>query len=131
MSRGSPGISDCREIELLVVELRCQSPLRGWTAVPPPPGSINNILAGLYRYVKSRSSTGIQCLNFMSRKDAAFRELTGAVQVCCKELRTDGVGAVVKHAAIVTPEKENMLWEPKVLGVHSPLALVCAVFFHW
>ena len=40
----------------------------------------------------------------------------------------DGVGAVVKHAAIVTPE-ENRLWESEVLGVHTPLALVRAVFF--
>ena len=30
----------------------------------------------------------------------AFRELTGAVQVRYKELRTDGVGAVVKHAPL-------------------------------
>ena len=40
----------------------------------------------------------------------------------------DGVGAVVKHAAIVTPEEENRLWESKVLDVHTPLTLVLAVF---
>lgn len=42
----------------------------------------------------------------------------------------DGVGAVVKHAAIVTLEEENRLWESKVLGVHTPLALVRVVFIY-
>ena len=67
---------------------------------------------------------------FLSRKDPAFCDLTGALQVRYRELRMDGVGAVVKHAAIVTPEEENKLWESKVLGVHTPLALVGAVFFY-
>ena len=97
---------------------------------PYPPATINNLLAGLYRFSKSCSPTGAQCPNFMSRNDPAFRELTGAVQVHYKELRTDGVGAVVKHAPIVTSEEESMLWDSKVLGVHTPLALVRAVFFY-
>lgn len=65
----------------------------------------------------------------MSRKDPAFCDLTGTLQVRYRELRMDGVGAVVKHASIVTPEEEDMLWESKVIGVHTPLALVHAVFF--
>lgn len=66
----------------------------------------------------------------MSRKDPALRDLTEAVQVPYRELRMDSAGAVVKHAAIVTPEEENMLWDSKVIGVHTPLALVHAVFFY-
>ena len=31
-------------------------------------------------------------------------------------------------AAIVTPEEESLLWESKILGVHTPLALIRAVF---
>ena len=42
----------------------------------------------------------------------------------------EGVGAVVNHVAVVTPEEENKLWESKVIGVHTPLALVRAVFFY-
>ena len=46
-----------------------------------------------------------------------------------RELRTEGVGAVVKHAAVVTPEEEDQLWESKVLGVHTLLALIHAFFY--
>ena len=98
---------------------------------PYPPALINLILAGLYRFSKSSCPAGTVCPNFMDRKDPRFRDLTGAIQVRYRELRTEGVGAVVKHAAIVTPEEENQLWDSKVLGVHSPLALVSAVFLHW
>ena len=31
---------------------------------PYPPGSINNILSGLYRYSKSCAPTGVECPNF-------------------------------------------------------------------
>jgi hypothetical protein len=87
-------------------------------------------ISGLYRFSKSSCPTGTVCPNFMDRKDPLFRDLTGAMQVRYRELRTEGVGAVVKHAAIVTPEEENQLWNSKVLGVHSPVALVRAVFFY-
>jgi len=97
---------------------------------PYLPGSINNILAGLHCYSTSCVPSGVACPNFMSRKDPAFRDLTGALQVRYRELRMDGVGAVVKHAPIVTSEEEDMLWESKVIGVHTPLALVRAVFFY-
>ena len=56
--------------------------------------------------------------------------LTGAVQVRYGELHTEGVGAVVKHAPTITPQEKNMLWESKVISVHTPLALVRAVFFY-
>lgn len=79
--------------------------------------------------IQSCVPSGVECPNFMSRKDPAFCDLTGTLQVRYRELRMDGVGAVVKHASIVTPEEEDMLWESKVIGVHTPLALVHAVFF--
>lgn len=44
---------------------------------PYPPSSISNILAGLYRYAKEFGD----CPNFMSRKDAQFKELNGAISV--------------------------------------------------
>ena len=50
--------------------------------------------------------------------------------MCYHQLRIDGIGAFVKHAMIVTPEEENMLWETKVIGDHSPLALLRAVFYY-
>ena len=93
---------------------------------PYPPATINNILSGLYRFSKSSVCTGVICPNIMDRKKPRFRDLTSAIQVRYRELRTEGVGAIVKH--LVTPEE--VLWNSKVLGVHSPLALVRAVFFY-
>ena len=66
----------------------------------------------------------------MNRKDPQFRDLNGAIQVRYRELRQQGVGAQVKHTAIVSPEEEDMLWSSKVIGDHSPLALQRAVFFY-
>ena len=94
-----------------------------------PPSSLNNILAGLYRYCRSCCPVGSCCPNFMNRKDPQFRELTGAIQVKFRELREQGVGAVVKHASIVTPAEESFLGERQVIGDHSPVALQRAVFF--
>ena len=97
---------------------------------PYPPSSITNLLAGLYRYSKSFSDPG-SCPNFMNRKDPNFRDLNGAIQVRFRELREQGVGAQVSHAAVVLPEEEDRLWASKVIGDHSPLALQRAVFFMW
>ena len=46
----------------------------------------------------------------------------------CFQLCIDGIRAFAKHAMIVTPEKENILWETKMIGDHSPLALPRARF---
>ena len=40
-----------------------------------------------------------------------------------RELRKRGVGAVVKHTAVVSPDEEQVLWDSKVVGNHDPLAL--------
>ena len=47
--------------------------------------------------------------NFMSRRDPGFREETGALQVKSRELREQGVGAIVKHAAVVSPDEEGFV----------------------
>ena len=86
---------------------------------PYPPVTIHNLMSGLYRHSKSKVSSGIAPPNFMN-----CRDLQGALQVYCRQLRIDGIGAFVKHTTIVTLEEENMLWETKVIGDHRPLALL-------
>ena len=66
--------------------------------------------------------------NFMNHKDQSLCELTGALQVRFRKLREEGVGAVVKHAAIVTEDEEDTLWKSGVIGVDDPLVLQRAVF---
>ena len=94
---------------------------------PYPASTIVNLLAGLYRYSKQCDP---RCPNFMDKKNPEFRELSCAQQVKFRELRKQGVGTVVKHAPVITPEEEDKLWEKKILGVDSPLALQRAVYFY-
>ena len=110
-----------RWLSCFVVELRRAD------GNPYPLSSISNIHAGLYRYSKSQVP---DCPNFMDRKNIHFHELPGALQVRYKELRKEGVGAVVKHAPIVTADEEDTLWKTNVIGEDSPLALQRAVFFY-
>ena len=62
---------------------------------------------------------------------ATFLILTGALEVRYRELRQEGVGTVVKHAAVVTSDEEDMLWQSKVIGKHLPGSLQRAVFSMW
>ena len=94
--------------------------------MPYPPLSTSNILAEIYHHAKTIMH---DFPNFMNRKDQSFCELTGALQVRFRKLCEEGVGAVVKHAAIVTEDEEDTLWKSGVIGVDDPLALQRAVFF--
>ena len=40
-----------------------------------------------------------------------------------RKLREDGVGATTKHAAVVSPEEEELLWSTKTIGDHDPLSI--------
>ena len=42
----------------------------------------------------------------MDRRDHNFEDLNGALKSVFRKLREAGVGAVVKHAAVVTPEED-------------------------
>ena len=95
-----------------------------------PASTINNILAGLYRNAKAEATTGVVVPNFIDTRNPEFRDLRGAMQVCFRKLRESGVGALVKHAPIITVEEENLLWETKTFGDHDPLALLRTVFFY-
>ena len=61
-----------------------------------PPATINNILAGLYRYAKAEAPTGVVVPNFIDFKNPEFCDLHGVMQVCYRKLLESGVGAVVK-----------------------------------
>ena len=46
-----------------------------------------------------------------------------------QRLQEEGVGASVKHTAVISHGEESVLWESGVIGVHNPKALLNAVFF--
>ena len=58
-----------------------------------------------------------------------FVGLRGTRDTVSRQLREQGVGAKVKHAAVISYEEESALWDRGVLGVHSPKALLNTVFY--
>lgn len=75
---------------------------------PYPVCTLYLLLSGLLRYGRSKSK---DFPNFMDKKDSRFSELSGVCESVSKQLRKDGVGASVKHVAIVTPEEEVLRLE--------------------
>ena len=69
------------------------------------------------------------CPNFLDKKMHEFKELHSILDNMARRLRQDGVGAEVKHATLITPEEERMLWEQGVLGTDCPKSLLRAVFY--
>ena len=92
-----------------------------------PAATINQLLAGLWRAARVKSP---ECPNFLNRKDRRFDRLNGALQTVFKALRDDGVGATIKHAAVISADEEELLWSTGTIGEHTPLALQRAVFFY-
>ena len=66
----------------------------------------------------------------MDRRDRLFNDLNGALKSVFHKLKEDGIGAVMKHATVVTPQEEELLWSTGTIGVSSPLSLQRAVFYY-
>ena len=58
-----------------------------------------------------------------------FDGLRAAIDNLSRQLRSNGIGAEVKHAEVITTDEENSLWTNGVLGTQSPKALLAAVFY--
>ena len=67
--------------------------------------------------------------NFLDEKDVRFVGLRGTRDTVSRQLREQGVGAKVKHAAVISYEEESALWDRGVVGAHSTKALLNAVFY--
>ena len=66
----------------------------------------------------------------MDRQNAAFAELQGTCDRLSRELRQAGIGAAVKHAAVISATEEEQLWSSGAIGIYSPKALVRCVFYY-
>ena len=65
---------------------------------PYPVRMLYLLLAGLLQYGHSNSKL---CPNFMDKSDCHFSELSGVCESVSRQLHKDGVGASVKHTAII------------------------------
>ena len=63
------------------------------------------------------------------RKDVRFMPFHCTMETVFQQLHKEDIGAETKHTSVITEEKEALIWERKVIGCHSPLALVRAVFY--
>ena len=91
-----------------------------------PSSSLTLLLSGLKRWMTQQNPYAVDIL---SETDPEFSGLRSVRDRMARKLRKDGVGAVVKHAEIITVEDEVKLWEAGVMGVTSARALLNAVFF--
>jgi hypothetical protein len=92
-----------------------------------PAKTIQNILAGLQRQMIELKPTAQK---FLDRNNTVYRELHRSCDFIFRELRNDGVGALVCHARPFSVEEENKLWEQGIMAVTTPKALQRAIFFY-
>ena len=58
-----------------------------------------------------------------------FRDLHMTLDTVCVVLRKQGIGADVKHAAVIPLEHDELMWSTGVVGVESPTSLLRATFY--
>ena len=70
-----------------------------------------------------------QPFDIFAKKDMRFRQFHGTMETVFQQLHKDGIGAEIKHAAVISEEEEALLWKEGILGSSCPRALLRAVFF--
>ena len=91
---------------------------------PYLPQSIHQIFAGLQRFTLSEKPNAPR---FLDRKDPRFRDIHGTCDTIYRKLHQQGIGAEVRHAAIITVEEEDKLW---ATGEKSPTSCLLLVGKH-
>ena len=94
---------------------------------PYPPKTIQSLLSGLLRYMRSNCIGEVP--NFLQKNDLLFWDLHNAIDNTYRALNSKGIGVTTKSAQILSQEDLNTLWEKQILGVYAPRPLLRAVFF--
>ena len=89
-----------------------------------PATTLRQILAAFQRMLRSNKVP----LNIFDKHDLRFSELRNTLDTVSVSLRKQGIGAEVCHAAVISLEDENLIWESGVVGFEPPEALLRAVF---
>ena len=92
------------------------------------PRTITMLLSGLHRHIVDKNPSG-EHLNFMNKRNPAYRGLWSACDRLFRELRAKGIRAKPKTAAIITFVEEDTLWKKGILGMDTPRSLLNAVFY--
>ena len=88
-----------------------------------PPNTLHHIVCGM-RHLQTTSRHEIDIF-----KDHEFSQFRSSLDAEMKRLQSKGVGSVHKQAEPFTTEEEELLWENKILGDHSPEALLNTIIY--
>ena len=94
---------------------------------PYPPSTLQNIAAGLQRYLRTEKSMHV---NFFKTDDPTFAQFRKTLDSHMRELTNDGIGLEIKSADAVTQDDESKLWENGVISFSTARGLSNAVFFY-
>ena len=94
---------------------------------PYPPKTIHQLLAGLQRHMLENNPLAPK---FLDTKNPVFRDIHRSCDSVYRSLHQQGVGARVRHAAVISEAEEQKLWSTGVIGITTPLSLQRAVFFY-
>lgn len=101
--------------------------VRKGDGTPYPPKSLYQILCGFYRHARSHWKN---CPNFVDKSNLAFSELHATCNRLAVELRRAGIGAKVKHAAVISQAEEDQLWDSGAIGIFNPKVLLHCAFYY-
>ena len=82
------------------------------------------IVCGIMRHLRTTSRHEIDIF-----KDHEFSQFRSSLDAEMKRLQSKGVGSVHKQAEPFTTEEEELLWGNKILGDHSPEALLNTIIY--
>ena len=88
------------------------------------PNTLHHIICGIMRYLRVNVREGIDF--FKDQEFASFRKVMDAEM---KRLQGKGLGSCRKQAEPLTLKEEELLWEKRLLGDHSPEVLVNTIIF--
>ena len=68
-------------------------------------------------------------MNIFEKGSRSFAEFRKIRDNNYHRLHSTGIEAIVRHIEVLTPADEQQLLQSGVVGIHSPLALLWAMFF--
>ena len=88
------------------------------------PDTLYHIVCGVMRFLRQNGKPEVDLL-----KEQCYADFRSTLDAEMKRLKRAGMGSRKRQAEPLTPEEEELLWEKRILGDHSPQALLNSVFF--
>ena len=73
-----------------------------------PPATIHMLLCALQCIMRRCNK---QPFDIFAKKDMHFQQFHGTMETVLQQLHKDGIGAEIKHAAVISEEEEALFWK--------------------